>query len=143
MEKLIKLIISSDFLQSENADVLERTLRVTANLIHAAGPICRQHQHSLFKILLQLGSLPIMNSFKERVDETLDILAKNCGLEEGADLFSVELAQLVEEMQESYENWDKHSAERFIFDMLVRRANTALIDKFEDILQIIAANVDN
>lgn len=58
-------------------------------------------------------------------------------------MFSVELAELIKEMQESYENWDKHTADRFIFDLLVRRANTALIDKFEDILQIIAANVDN
>jgi hypothetical protein len=46
-------------------------------------------------------------------------------------------------MQESYENWDRHTPDRFIFDLLVRRSNTALIDKFEDILQIIAANVDN
>jgi len=41
MEKLISLIISSDFLQSENPDVLERTFRVSANLINAAGPLCK------------------------------------------------------------------------------------------------------
>lgn len=75
-----------------------------------------------------------MQHAKPKVDECLNILATNCGLEEGADLFSVELAALVEEMQESYETWDKHTPERFIFDLLVRRANTALIDKFEDIL---------
>lgn len=46
-------------------------------------------------------------------------------------------------MQESYETWNKHTPERFIFDLLVRRSNTALIDKFEDILQIVAANVEN
>ena len=77
------------------------------------------------------------------MDETLNLLAKNCGLDEGADLFSVELAELIDEMQESYEHWDKNTPERFIFDLLVRRANTALIDKFEDILQIVAANVEN
>ena len=33
MEQIIKLIVSSDFLNSENQDVLERTFRVTANLI--------------------------------------------------------------------------------------------------------------
>lgn len=71
------------------------------------------------------------------------MLAKNCGYDEGADLFSVELSQLIEEMQESYESWNKYTPERFIFEMLVRRSNTALIDKFEDILQIIAANVEN
>ena len=64
MANLIKLIVSSDFLYSENVDVLDRTLRVTANLIHAAGPLCKQHQHSLFKILLQLGSLPNMQGAK-------------------------------------------------------------------------------
>ena len=52
MEKLIALIISSDFLQSENPDVLERTFRVTNNLINAAGPLCKAHRHALFKILL-------------------------------------------------------------------------------------------
>jgi len=41
MGNLIKLIVSSDFLYSDNADVLDRTLKVTANLIHAAGPICK------------------------------------------------------------------------------------------------------
>lgn len=61
-------------------------------------------------------------------------MAKNCGLDEGADLFSVELSSLIDEMQESYEHWTKHTPERFIFDMLVRRSNTALIERFEDIL---------
>lgn len=52
MDKLISLIVSSDFLQSENPDVLERTFRVTSNLISAAGPLCKSHRHALFKILL-------------------------------------------------------------------------------------------
>ena len=73
----------------------------------------------------------------------MNILAKNCGLEEGADLFSVELASLLEDMHESFEKWDKNTPERFIFDLLVRRANTAVIDYWEQILEIIAANVDN
>lgn len=37
MDKLIELIIGSDFLQSENPEVLERVLRVTQNMVHAAG----------------------------------------------------------------------------------------------------------
>ena len=73
----------------------------------------------------------------------MNVLAKNCGLEEGSDLFSVELSQLIDEMQETYESWNKHTPERFIFDLLVRRSNSALVERFEDILQIIAANVDN
>jgi dynein assembly factor 5, axonemal len=73
----------------------------------------------------------------------MNVLAKSCGLEEGADLFSVELSALIDEMQENYEKWNKHTPERFIFDLLVRRSNTALVERFEDILQIIAANVEN
>lgn len=73
----------------------------------------------------------------------MDILAKSCGLEEGSDLFSVELSLLIDEMKENYEKWNKHTPERFIFDLLVRRSSTALIERFEDILYIIASNVEN
>ena len=30
-----------------------------------------------------------------------------------------------------------------MFDLLLRRSQTALVERFEDILQIIAANIDN
>jgi hypothetical protein len=43
MGNIIKLIVSSDFLYSENQDVLERTFRVTSNLISAAGTINKAH----------------------------------------------------------------------------------------------------
>ncbi len=52
----------------------------------------------------------------------MDVLAKSCGLEEGSDLFSVELSALIDEMQENYENWNKHSPDRFMFDLLLRRS---------------------
>ena len=45
-------------------------------------------------------------------------------------------------MQEDYENWTKHTPDRFIFDMLVRRADTAVVDHWETILMIIASNID-
>lgn len=84
-----------------------------------------------------------MTAHRDAVDRTMTVLAKNCGLEEGSDLFSVELSSLIDELQESYETWNKHTPERFIFDLLIRRSNTALVERFEDILQILAANVDN
>jgi hypothetical protein len=55
----------------------------------------------------------------------------------------VELAYLLEDMKENYENWDRHTPERFIFDMLVRRASNAVEEYWELILEIIAANVDS
>ena len=50
---------------------------------------------------------------------------------------------LLDEMKEAYEAWDKNTPERFIFDLLVRRSLTAVVDYWETILMIIAANVDN
>ena len=38
MDKLIELIISSDYLESENLDVLDKVMKVTKNMVHAAGP---------------------------------------------------------------------------------------------------------
>jgi len=70
-------------------------------------------------------------------------LAKNCGIANSDDLFSLELAQLLDEMKESYENWDKNTPDRFIFDLLVRRSLHAVVDYWETILMIIAANIEN
>ncbi|TNV72368.1 hypothetical protein FGO68_gene7948 [Halteria grandinella] len=83
-----------------------------------------------------------MAALKSQVDQTMDVLARSVGLGDGSDLFSVELTYLIDEMKENYEKWNKHSSERFIFDLLVRRSQNALIERFEDILFIIAANVE-
>lgn len=45
-------------------------------------------------------------------------------------------------MKETYEDWNKNSSDRFIFDMLVRRSFTAVVDYWETILMIIAANIE-
>lgn len=142
MNQLIELIVSSDFLNNENPEVLFRVLLVTEKLVEAAGPLCKNYQHGLFKILLQLGSIPQMEAYKKQTDKCLDTLAQNCGMESAQDLFSFELSTLLDEMKESYEQWDKHSSDRFIFDMLVRRSTTAVVDYWETILMIISANIE-
>jgi hypothetical protein len=59
IDSLIELIVSSDYLQSENPDILCRTLTLTSNMIHAAGEeFSKPRQHRFFKILLQIGSNP-------------------------------------------------------------------------------------
>jgi hypothetical protein len=45
-------------------------------------------------------------------------------------------------MKEDYDKWNKHTPQRFIFDMLVRRSQTAVIDFWDEILEIIATCVD-
>ena len=95
----------------------------------------------LFKILLQLGSAPQLEGKRTFVNSTMELLATNVGLEESSDLFSVELEELIREMKEDYENWTRSTPERFIFDLLVRRAQTAVVDYWEEILEIIAMNI--
>jgi hypothetical protein len=104
MDGLIDLIISSDYLESDNLDVLDKVLRVTANMVHAAGEKYSQpRRKTLFKILLQLGSNPAMKHAKAYVDETLEKLARNCDLENASDLFSQDLESLLKEMKEDYD----------------------------------------
>lgn len=43
MNQLIDLIVSGDFLNNENPEVLERVLLVTENLVFAAGNLCKQY----------------------------------------------------------------------------------------------------
>lgn len=143
IDKLLTLITTSDYLQSENVEVLDRTLRVTHNIVFAAGKqSCKSRQRVLFKLLLQLGSTPQLINAKVQVDQTLELLAKNCDLQDASDLFSCELEGLLLEMKDDFENWNRNTSERFIFDMLVRRADTAVVDYWDQILEIIAANVD-
>jgi len=52
----------------------------------------------------------------------LELLAKNCELEDSSDLFSIELSLMLDEMKEDYDDWDRGTPERFIFDLLVRRS---------------------
>ena len=123
VDQLLDLIISSDYLQSENVDVLARTAIVTHNIVYAGGALsCKPRQHNLFKILLQLGSSPLLEMQRAQVNGTLNLLAKHCGMEEASDLFSSELESLIREMKEDYENWTRGSPQRFIFDLLVRRS---------------------
>jgi hypothetical protein len=83
-----------------------------------------------------------MSQHVKRVDSCIENLAHNCGIETSSDLFSIELAALLDEMKEDYEHWDHRTPERFIFDMLVRRSFTAVVDYWETILMIIAANIE-
>lgn len=58
-----------------------RTLTITSNLVHAAGKeYSKPRQHTLFKILLQITSNPMMRKAQQNCDATLDLLAANCGL---------------------------------------------------------------
>ena len=65
VDSVLALIVKADYLQSENPDVLARTLKVTHNIVYAGGKeSCKQRQHVIFKILLQLGSCPSIENLK-------------------------------------------------------------------------------
>ena len=70
------------------------------------------------------------------------MLAENCRLDDTSDLFSIELSIMLDELKEDFEDWDKDTPDRFIFDLLVRRSQTAVVDYWETILEIMAANCD-
>jgi len=59
LKKLIDMIKTSDFLFSENLEVMICTSRVIRQVVKAgAQQGCLENKQELFKILLQLGSLP-------------------------------------------------------------------------------------
>jgi hypothetical protein len=123
IDSLISLIVNNDFLASENIEVLGRILTLTQNIVYAAGKeFCKPRMHKLFKILLQLCSSPCMKHAEKLCNDTLDLLAINCELEDTSDLFSIELALMLDEMKEDFEDWDRNTPERFVFDLLVRRS---------------------
>lgn len=58
IKPLLKVILSGDFLQSENTGVLQCVLRVANALVIASGKLCQNYQTDFFKIMLQLGAIP-------------------------------------------------------------------------------------
>jgi dynein assembly factor 5, axonemal len=46
-------------------------------------------------------------------------------------------------MKDSYERWDRGTPERFVFDILVRRSQAAVVDHWDTILEIIATNAEH
>lgn len=76
MDRLLDLIVSSDYLQCDNPDVLARTALVTNNIVFAGGQqSCKPRQHTLFKILLQLASSPLIEKQRGLVNGTIELLA--------------------------------------------------------------------
>jgi hypothetical protein len=81
---------------------------------------------------------------KPQVEQTLSALTTNCSLESVDDLFSQGLSALLAQMQETYENWNRYSPDRFVFDILVRRSTHAIDDdQWEEVLMIVACNINH
>lgn len=143
LDTIMELMASSDYLNSESIAVLESVLLLCTNVIKSVGSECLKYKRDLFKILLQLGSIPGTSHLHTEVETTIDLLALACGCKSTDELFSLELSSLIEELKESHENWDENTPERFIFDMLCRKSNEAVSQKWDDILLIVGTNCDS
>ena len=140
LHNILDLVSSSDYLNSESVAVLEAVLKLTKNVIKSCGTECQKYKRDLFKVLLQLGSLPGTVHLHAEVDHAIELLAVRCGCKDTDELFSMELEALLKEMKETYMNWDDNTADRFIFDMLCRKSNEAVVEHWELILEIVGMN---
>jgi len=60
------------------------------------------------------------------------------------DLFSEGLTALLAMMKDTFEKWDRYTADRFVFDILVKRSTHAILeDQWEEVLMIIASNIEH
>ena len=106
MDKLMQLILPSDFLNNDEKEVLECALLVTQKLVEACGPMCEKYRHGLFKILLQLRVIPQMAPYQKRVDDSLEVLAEFTGAESLQELFNVECLVLLDKMKKDCKTWN-------------------------------------
>lgn len=140
LPNILEMIASSDYLQSESVTVLEAVLLLISNIIKSCGTECKPYKRDLFKFLLQLGSVPGTSHLHNAVNEVISHLAINCGFQNSSDLFSMQLESLLLEMKETYMIWDENTSERYIFDMLCRKSNDAVVEYWELILEIVGMN---
>lgn len=52
----------------------------------------------------------------------------------------MELSDLLSEMKETYMIWDENTPDRFVFEMLCRKSNEAVVEHWDDILEIVGMN---
>ena len=74
------------------------------------------------------------------MEEAITRLASACGCDEPSDLFSQELSTLMEEYYNNHMDWEDETPERFMFALLCRRAQEAVIDHWDHILEIVGDN---
>lgn len=69
----------------------------------------------------------------------MDILAKKSGYESITDLHTNEISVQLKEILEnkSYVKWNRHSRERFKFDVIVRNCREGIGSVIDDVLEII------
>ena len=140
VSRILELIANSDFLNSDSVRVLEALLMLTTNIVKSCGSECIKYKRDLFKILLQLGSIPGTAHLHNEVENTIGLLARHCGCSTSSELFSMELSSLLEEMKETYLDWNDGSADRFVFSLLCRNSNEAVVDHWDTILEIVGLN---
>lgn len=140
LPNILELVVGSDYLNSDSVGVLEAVLMLLKNVIKSCGGECQRYKRDLFKILLQLGSVPGTAHMHGEVELTITMLAKACGLNTSSELFSMELADLLAEMKETYMIWDENSSDRFVFGLLCRKSNEAVVEYWELILEIVGMN---
>ena len=140
IESILTMIKGSDYLNSESPVVLEAVLLLTTNIIKSCGKYCSNYKRVIFKTLLQLGSVPGTSHLHGQVEQTIKLLALHCGFENSSELFSMELEHLLIEMKETYMIWDESTPDRFIFDMLCRKSDGAVVEYWDLIIEIVGMN---
>jgi hypothetical protein len=140
MGNILELMTNSDYLNSESVKVLESVLNLCTNIIKSCGTECLKYKRDIFKVLLQLGSVPGTAHLHHEVDDTISLLAIRCGCQTSSELFSMELESLLKEMKETYVDWSENTPDRFIFDMLCRKSNEAVVEYWDLILEIVGMN---
>jgi hypothetical protein len=119
-------------------NILKYTFKIYDGLICNLQKNCVRFHSELFFPLLFLHSLPDTQSLRESVEYTIHNLAVYCGFSNVEDLYSMELAFILEKFQETHKQWKRNSPDRFAFDTYVRGGGSALEKHWTEILLIIS-----
>ena len=118
--------------------ILFYTFKLYRSFVFNLGKNCVVFHNEFFFPLLLLQSLPDTVQFHADVHSTIKLLAESCGFNCVEDLYSLELALVLEKFRDSHKQWRRNSPDRFAFDTYVRNGGAALDKHWIDVLMIVS-----
>lgn len=142
LESLVPALVAAETLILYIPDREEQTSGLIAyvntleSLVKLGKTALKPHMQGLFEVLLDLWNSEV----SELAKSAMSALAEAVEMESLQDLFALELPLLLPSLIQDYEHWGVRSKARLAFQTLVIGAETAVVDYFSPIIDVISVN---
>ncbi|ELU05823.1 hypothetical protein CAPTEDRAFT_167239 [Capitella teleta] len=142
LEALCSVLADHNLCQIADAPLQTHLLSSVESLLRICGEDCSAVSLKLFSVLISICALHRQDSLLTQAHELLNTLASQQNLSGTEQLFEMHTHQMLSSMKEHYMQWAQHSTDRLIFDTLIMSSGPVVGRLLDDVLPIMAANLN-